>query len=84
MRKDNLDGCSAIVLVNFAENYSFVEQDEVQGFHWNNLQATLNPIVNILQVWIIIRRYFGYVINSSNVGTYMKCEENSTLSKERM
>ena len=45
MRKDNLDECSAIVLVDFAENYSFVVQDEVQGFHWNNLQATLHPIV---------------------------------------
>ena len=54
MRKDNLDGCSAIVLVDFAKNYSFVVQDEVQGFRWNNLQATLHPIVNILQVWIII------------------------------
>ena len=67
MRKDNLDGCSAIVLVDFAENYSFVVQDEVQGFQWNNLQATLHPIVTILQVLIIIRRYFGYVRNSFNV-----------------
>ena len=45
MRKDTIDDCSAIVLFDFAENYSFVIQDEVQGFHWNNLQATLHPIV---------------------------------------
>ena len=45
MRKENLDDCSAILLVDFAENYSFVVQDEVQGFYWNNLQATLHPFV---------------------------------------
>lgn len=44
-RKDNLDNNSAIVLLDFAENYSFVVQDEVQAFHWNNVQATLHPIV---------------------------------------
>ena len=44
-RKDNLDNLSVIVLVDFVENYSFVVQDEVQGFHWNKVQATLHPIV---------------------------------------
>ena len=44
-RKDVLDLDSAIVLVDFAENYSFVVQDEVQGFHRNKVQATLHPIV---------------------------------------
>ena len=44
-QKDELAENTDIVLVNFAENYSFVVQDEVQGFHWNNVQATLHPIV---------------------------------------
>ena len=44
-QKDTLDSNTAIVLVDFAENYSFIIQDEVQGFHWNNVQATLHPIV---------------------------------------
>ena len=26
-------------------NYKFVVQDEVQSFHWNNLQCTLPPVV---------------------------------------
>ena len=43
-RKD-VDDQSAIVLLDFAENYSFVVQDEVQAFHWNNIQATLHLIV---------------------------------------
>ena len=35
----------AIVICDFAENYSFVLQDEVQGFHWNTSQATIHPFV---------------------------------------
>ena len=33
------------LLLDFAENYSFVVQDAVQGFHWGNSQATLHPFV---------------------------------------
>lgn len=31
--------------LDFAENYSFVAQDAVQGFHWKNSQATIHPFV---------------------------------------
>ena len=34
-----------LILLDFAENYSFLIQDAVQGFHWNNSQATLHPFV---------------------------------------
>ena len=34
--KEDLMEDQAIVMLDFAENYSFVIQDEVQGFHWNN------------------------------------------------
>ena len=43
--KEDLTEDQAIVMLDFAENYSFVIQDEVQGFHWNNAQATLHPFV---------------------------------------
>ena len=43
--KEEVPSNSAIILGDFAENYSFVVQDEVQGFHWNNLQCTLHPAV---------------------------------------
>ncbi len=33
------------MLLDFAENYSFVCQDAVQGFHWETSQATLHPFV---------------------------------------
>jgi hypothetical protein len=34
---------SVIVHMDFAENYDFRVQDEVQGYHWTNNQMTLHP-----------------------------------------
>jgi len=39
--KETLQHDSAIILLDFVENYSFVVQDAVQGFYWDNSQATL-------------------------------------------
>jgi len=44
-RKEQLECNTALFLGDFAENYKFVVQDEVQGFHWNNLQCSLHPVV---------------------------------------
>lgn len=44
-QKENLKDTECIVLADFAENYSFVVQDESQGFHWTKSQATLHPFV---------------------------------------
>ena len=41
--KESLELTSAIILLDFAENYSFVCQDATQGFHWDTEQATLHP-----------------------------------------
>lgn len=43
--KENLVQDSIIILMDFAENYSFIVQDAVHGFHWENSQATLHPFV---------------------------------------
>lgn len=43
--KDSLTSSEAIIQGDFAENYSFITQDEAQGFHWENSQATLHPFV---------------------------------------
>ena len=43
--KSETDWSTALFLSDFAENYQFVIQDEVQGFHWNNFQCTLHPVV---------------------------------------
>lgn len=43
--KENLVRRASVVLMGVAENYSFLIQDAVQGFHWNNAQATPHPFV---------------------------------------
>ena len=43
--KSELPRNECIVLLDFAENYKYVVQDEVQSFHWNNQQCTLHPVV---------------------------------------
>ena len=38
-----------LVIADFSENYSFIVHDEVQSFHWNNLQATVHPFLCYLK-----------------------------------
>ena len=44
-QKENLQHNEAIIVLDFAENCSFVIQDAVQGFNWENSQSTLHPLV---------------------------------------
>lgn len=44
-RKEDLPQDCLIVLGDFAENYTFVVQDEVESFHWSKQHCTLHPIV---------------------------------------
>ncbi len=41
--KTNLKPAELIILMDVAENYSFIVQDASQGFHWENSQATVHP-----------------------------------------
>ena len=34
-----------LVVGDFVENFTFVMQDEIQSYHWNNAQATIHPFV---------------------------------------
>ena len=44
-RKEDMNEFTALLLGDFLENYKFVVQDEVQSFHWTNLQCTLHPVI---------------------------------------
>ena len=44
-KKINLTVYEVIVLVDFAENYNFIIQDEIQSYHWSKNHCTLHPIV---------------------------------------
>ena len=41
--KATLDDQTCLILMDFAENHSFLLQDAIQGFYWQNEQATLHP-----------------------------------------
>ena len=43
--KENIKDDEAIIIFEFAKNYSFVVPDAAQVYHWDNTQATLNPFV---------------------------------------
>ena len=45
MQKNNLSEGECVTVLDFAENYSFIVQDAVQGFHWNSSPATIHPFV---------------------------------------
>ena len=42
--KQNM-GQSNIILGNFAKNYAFVVQNEIQSYHWNTQQCSLHLLV---------------------------------------
>ena len=43
--KEELADDSVIILGDFAENFKFIIQDEVQSYHWNQQSCTLHPVV---------------------------------------
>ncbi|XP_043278835.1 uncharacterized protein [Venturia canescens] len=43
--KESLKQNEYIVICDFSENYAFVIQNAASGFHWNNDQATIYPVV---------------------------------------
>ena len=45
IKKESLLPNEAIVLGDFAENYQFIIQDEIQSCHWSKEHFTLHPIV---------------------------------------
>jgi hypothetical protein len=44
LRKQSSDQTYIVAQIDFAENYTFVRQREVQSAHWNNQQATIFTI----------------------------------------
>lgn len=62
-----------IVQGDFAENYSYVVQDEIQSFHWENKQATLHPFVAYctLEDGTLVHR---------NVCVVSDCRDHSTVT----
>jgi hypothetical protein len=45
LKETILPNSEAVILLDFSENYSFLCQDAIQGFHWVTDQATFHPFV---------------------------------------
>lgn len=43
--KENLKDSELLIICDFAENYSFILQDEAQSYHWTSGLATVHPFV---------------------------------------
>ena len=63
--KESLSANQVIILLDFAENYSFVVQDAVQAYHYNNSQATLHPAVIYYKQDGIIKSYSMCVVSDN-------------------
>ena len=44
-RKESLKVGEVLVNMDFAENYSYVIQNEIQGYHWTSNSCTVHPVV---------------------------------------
>jgi hypothetical protein len=64
--KPDMKEGEVLVVCDFAENYSFVVQDEIQSFHWNNEMATVHPFVAYYKTGTIINHVNFVVISECN------------------
>ena len=68
-------------MLDFAENYQYVSQDEIQSFHWNNSQCSIHPAViyykdvsNVLQ-----GKSFGFISEDLKYDTAFEYEVMSKV-----
>ena len=43
--KEKMPGKSAVLVADYAENYTCGQQNEAQSYHWNQSQVTIHPIM---------------------------------------
>ncbi|XP_076820954.1 uncharacterized protein LOC143466202 [Clavelina lepadiformis] len=61
-RKSSVTDDTCVILLDFAENYTFTIQDEVQSYHWNQQQCTIHPaVVYYMQDHILMQQSFCFV-----------------------
>jgi len=70
--KQDMKEGEVLVVCDFAENYSFVVQDEIQSFYWNNEMATVHPFVAYFKT--------GTIINHVNFVVISECNTHDTVA----
>jgi hypothetical protein len=59
---------TAVVLLDFAENDSFVVQDADQGLHWKTVRPHYTPFAFIIELWRTIAVPQEFLCTSSKCG----------------
>ena len=65
--KQNMDQSNIIIIGDFAENYAFVVQDEIQSYHWNTQQCSLHPLVIYYKGVKGVLKHISYCFISDNI-----------------
>lgn len=71
-KKEELVDGEFLVIGDFSENFSFVIQDAVQGYHWNSSQATIHP-------WVYYYRS-GEELRSGSLTVISNCNAHDVYS----
>ena len=61
--KEQLNPSEVITICDFSENYGFLIQDAVQGYHWTNLQATIHPFITYYKADDVIQSISSVMIS---------------------
>jgi hypothetical protein len=70
--KQDIKEGEVLVVCDFAENYSFVVQDEIQSFHWNKEISTVHPFLAYYKT--------GTIINHVNFVVISECNTHDTVA----
>lgn len=65
--KESLQNNEFLAICDFAENYAFIIQNAAPGFHWNNNQATIFPVVIYFKINNEITHKSLVVISECNI-----------------
>ena len=77
-KKQSLRSEEALVLGDFAENYQFLIQDEIQNYHWSKEYCTLHPAVVYFKDGL---RHISicFISDDNSHDTYFACEVQKTM-----
>ena len=65
--KQNMDQSNIIIIGDFAKNYAFVVQDEIQSYHWNTQQCSLHPLVIYYKCVKGVLKHISYYFISDDI-----------------
>ena len=74
-KKQSLRSEEALVLGDFAENYQFLIQDEIQNYHWSKEYCTLHPAVVYFKDDTGSLRHISicFILDDNSHDTYFAC-----------